>query len=61
MCEKLHVLPEPGGMLDQDSYLIFLVRAVLEADAEKDAKEAKKQQAETAKAKAQASSTRRRR
>lgn len=34
MCEKLGTLPDSGGLLDQDSYLMHLFQAVFDADAE---------------------------
>jgi hypothetical protein len=34
LCLALHVLPQSGGLLDQDSYFVFLLEHVLVADAE---------------------------
>ena len=36
LCQKLRCLPGPGGLLDQDSYLVDRMKAVLIAQAEKD-------------------------
>jgi hypothetical protein len=35
MCQHLHVLPEPGGLLDQDSFLIAGMDMVVDAQATK--------------------------
>lgn len=35
MCETFRCLPGPGGLLDQDSYAMFLMKMVIEADNEK--------------------------
>jgi hypothetical protein len=35
LCQTLYALPGPGGLLDQDSYHIFMIQAVLAAQAEK--------------------------
>lgn len=32
LCQSLSVLPQPGGLLDQDSYFVFLLEHVLLAD-----------------------------
>lgn len=34
LCETLGCLPRPGGLLDQDSYHIYLIHSVLAARAE---------------------------
>jgi hypothetical protein len=35
LCQATGTLPESGGLLDQDSYFIFLLETVLGADAER--------------------------
>lgn len=35
MCQDLHVLPQPGGLRDQDAYFVFLYKHVLLADQER--------------------------
>jgi hypothetical protein len=46
MCRALNCLPGPGGLLDQDSYIMWLVESTLVVQNEKE-------QQELAKAKAQ--------
>jgi len=41
MCEALHCLPAPGGLLDQDSYVMFLFEVVLIAKQERELSDAK--------------------
>lgn len=36
LCQAMHVLPRAGGVLDQDSYHIYMIQTVLAAQAEKD-------------------------
>jgi hypothetical protein len=36
MCQGLQALPRAGGLLDQDSYFVYLLSVVLSADAEKE-------------------------
>jgi hypothetical protein len=48
LCRDLHVLPGPGGLLDQDSYHIWLIQAALAVFNEKEHREI---EAEKAKAK----------
>jgi hypothetical protein len=35
MCQTMNALPRPGGVLDQDSYLIWGMEIVLNAQAER--------------------------
>lgn len=35
LCQTINCLPQPGGLLDQDAYFIFLMLAVMQADDEK--------------------------
>lgn len=35
LCQQLHCLPRPGGLLDQDAHDVFLMQAVLIAQEEK--------------------------
>ena len=42
LCQEFHVLPNAGGLLDQDSYHIWLMANVIEADREKEAQEDKR-------------------
>jgi hypothetical protein len=35
MCEALHCLPQAGGLLDQDSYYVYMLQAVLAANQKK--------------------------
>lgn len=35
ICQALQSLPGPGGVLEQDSYHIYMIQAVLAAQAEK--------------------------
>jgi len=35
LCESVHALPDAGGLLDQDSYFVYLYEQVLLADYEK--------------------------
>jgi len=35
MCQAMHCLPEQGGLFDQDSYFVYLLGLVMEADHEK--------------------------
>lgn len=36
LCRKLKVLPQAGGLLDQDSYYVFLMRHALACEQERD-------------------------
>jgi hypothetical protein len=51
LCRELHVLPGPGGLLDQDSYHVWLLQNTLEVLNEKEKQDMDKKMAE-AKAKA---------
>lgn len=42
LCQALHCLPQPGGLLDQDGYLVSLMKTVLIAQNEKEQLEADK-------------------
>lgn len=44
MCEKLHALPHPGGVLEQDPFLMGAIAAVAEADYQKEELERKKEE-----------------
>lgn len=46
ICEKMCVFPAPGGLFDQDAYLMFLFGEVFNADSEKEQMRSKKQKAE---------------
>ena len=35
LCQAMRVLPQPGGLLDQDSYFVFVLQNVLIADAKR--------------------------
>lgn len=35
VCQALNALPKAGGVLDQDSYHIYMIQCVLAAQAEK--------------------------
>lgn len=39
LCKTLRQLPKPGGILDQDSYYMLLIKLALEAFNEKDERE----------------------
>ncbi len=54
-CQAFNCLPSPGGLLDQDSYLVHGMQLVLEAQAER-----QKMDQEKAERKAKASSGRKR-
>lgn len=46
LCDTFRCLPGPGGLLEQDSYMIWLLTLYLEAKAErqkKDAEESERQ------------------
>lgn len=45
MCQEFHALPDPGGLMQQDSYKIYCMSLVLEAQRERQELEAKKQEA----------------
>ena len=45
MCESLHVLPQAGGLLDQDAYFVYLLQQVMLADQEKAALDRARQKA----------------
>ena len=45
MCQKMNTLPTAGGLLDQDSYFVYLLNVVLAADE-------KRQELDNARAKA---------
>lgn len=47
MCKELRVLPQSGGLLDQDSFFVYVLQIYLSASAEKQALDAKKQEAQT--------------
>jgi hypothetical protein len=51
LCRELHVLPGPGGLLDQDSYHVWLIEQTLQVLNEKEKAE---MEAEQAKARSQA-------
>lgn len=42
LCKVLGVLPRAGGLLDQDAYDVYMMQAVLAAQAEREELEAKK-------------------
>lgn len=48
LCETLHCLPRPGGLFDQDAYLVLGMQAVLVARNEKQEQELKKSASRTA-------------
>jgi len=35
MCQNLNVLPQAGGLLDQDAYFVFILEQVMLADEER--------------------------
>jgi hypothetical protein len=39
LCRELHVLPRPGGLLDQDSYHVWLIQETLAVLSEKEKKD----------------------
>lgn len=39
ICQEFHVLPGAGGLLDQDSYFVWLMTCVMEADREREERE----------------------
>lgn len=41
LCTTFRCLPGPGGLLEQDSYMIWLLTLYLEAKAEREHKESK--------------------
>jgi len=43
MCQEFHSLPQAGGLYDQDSYDVWRMGLVLEAQAERAAKDAKEE------------------
>jgi hypothetical protein len=43
LCEALHVLPEPGGLLDQDPYWIDRITLYLEVKSAVEAERQKEQ------------------
>jgi hypothetical protein len=48
MCQGLNVLPKAGGLLDQDSYFVFLLEQVMIADQEKQELDRARQEAKAA-------------
>ena len=46
LCKEFHVLPRPGGLLDQDYYEVQLLSRVAEAFEEKQKLEADRQKAQ---------------
>lgn len=48
MCQSLNVLPGAGGLLDQDSYFVFLLEQVMIADQEKQELDRSRQEAKAA-------------
>jgi hypothetical protein len=42
LCQALQCLPGPGGLLDQDSYMMWMIEAVLVVQGEKQQLEAAK-------------------
>jgi hypothetical protein len=44
MCQEFHCLPREGGLLDQDSYLVWKMQIVMAAKAEKQARDQKQEQ-----------------
>jgi hypothetical protein len=42
MCQELHCLPSAGGLLDQDSYHVWIMNLVTSAQAERAALDRKK-------------------
>lgn len=42
MCSEFHSLPGPGGLLDQDSYIMYGLQAISIAVAEKEKKDSAK-------------------
>lgn len=49
MCKSLGTLPRSGGLLDQDSYMIYGIQTVLEGMAERERLDAEKQKQEAKK------------
>lgn len=47
LCEKYGVLPSPGGLLDQDSYHVWLMEQVAIFDHKKEEREKAKQKIPT--------------
>ena len=45
MCQAFHSLPQPGGLLDQDSYHVTGMMLVLEVQAEKEKLDMEKERA----------------
>jgi hypothetical protein len=43
LCQALHVLPQAGGLLDQDAMHIYMIECVLSAQVEKSEMEQRKQ------------------
>jgi len=39
MCEKLHCLPGPGGLLEQDAYYVYMLQSVYNARAQREEKD----------------------
>lgn len=46
MCRTFKCLPGPGGLLEQDSLMVWAMTVVLDAQAERDAREQKKMEAD---------------
>lgn len=42
LCEKLHCLPKPGGLYDQDSYTVKALTMVFAAQAERERQESER-------------------
>jgi hypothetical protein len=42
LCQELHCLPSAGGLLDQDSYHVWMMGKVIDAQNERRAKDNKK-------------------
>lgn len=54
MCEQFHVLPKPGGIFEQDAYVMWLFTQIMEAEGEKAQNDKQKSERETARARAEA-------
>lgn len=41
LCQELHCLPRTGGLLDQDSFYVWMMEQVIAAEREKEARDNK--------------------
>jgi len=54
LCSTYHVLPGPGGVLDQDSYIMYGLMGAISAFAEKAKMEQRQQESKLTQARAKA-------